>query len=260
MAKSSITNTQSYDDPPAVNGVSAFQPSATETPLTGPAPARLHELHRDRCNDRTRYRVELRTPDRERLRRRHDRYPSGSADHAADRRFTIAAVALAGIALAVRAPWPHTWAGWRDTVVAGLLLQGVSFAGTYLGLALGLPAGLAALILGLSPLTVALAGGPLLGERLAGRQWLGSALGIRSTGTGPNRFPTVASRFSHDAPASYRNGPTSTTHAIVTPNAVTATSCWAGDLGRSHPLEGVGVQDPGSPWPIETWLTRRAWP
>ena len=175
-------------------------------------------------------------------------------------RFTIAAVALAGIALAVRAPWPRTWAGWRDNVVAGLLLQGVSFAGTYLGLALGLPAGLAALIFGLSPLTVALAGGPLLGERLAGRQWLGSALGIRSTGTGPNRFPTVASRFSHDAPASYRNGSMSTTHAIVTPNAVTATSCWAGDLGRSHPLEGVGVQDPGSPWPIETWLTRRAWP
>ena len=93
-------------------------------------------------------------------------------------RFAVAAVALAGIALAVRAPWPRTWAGWRDTVVAGLLLQGVSFAGTYLGLALGLPAGLAALIFGLSPLTVALAGGPLLGERLTGRQWLGSALGV----------------------------------------------------------------------------------
>src|SRR5256885_4322235 len=98
-------------------------------------------------------------------------------------RFTIAAVALAGIALAVRAPWPRTWAGWRDNVVAGLLLQGVSFAGTYLGLALGLPAGLAALIFGLSPLTVALAGGPLLGERLAGRQWLGSAL--RRAGVAP---------------------------------------------------------------------------
>src|SRR2546430_15287609 len=87
-------------------------------------------------------------------------------------RFTIAAVALAGIALAVRAPWPRTWAGWRDNVVAGLLLQGVSFAGTYLRPALRLPRGLAALLFGLSPLAVALAGRPFVRQRPARPQRL----------------------------------------------------------------------------------------
>jgi drug/metabolite transporter (DMT)-like permease len=45
-------------------------------------------------------------------------------------------------------------------------------------LQLGLPAGLAALIIGLQPILIAAVVGPLLGERVSLRQWMGFVLGF----------------------------------------------------------------------------------
>jgi drug/metabolite transporter (DMT)-like permease len=45
-------------------------------------------------------------------------------------------------------------------------------------IAAGLPAGLAALIVGLQPILIASVVGPLLGERVSWRQWLGFVLGF----------------------------------------------------------------------------------
>lgn len=52
------------------------------------------------------------------------------------------------------------------------------FGGVFYGIYLGMPAGLAALLVGLQPLLTATCAGPLLGERLTKQQWLGLLLGL----------------------------------------------------------------------------------
>lgn len=93
-------------------------------------------------------------------------------------RFAVATPLMVGIALAFRARWPRSWAEFAPVAVAGLLLGGVQFAGNYLSLQHGVPAGLVALLAGSSPLLVAILAWPFLGERLAGRQWVGSLIGV----------------------------------------------------------------------------------
>jgi drug/metabolite transporter (DMT)-like permease len=84
----------------------------------------------------------------------------------------IAVGALSG------ARWPRGRRKWRDLVVAGVLMQAVQYGATSCALALGVSAGLAALVLCLSPVVVAALGGPLLGERLGPLGWLGSAIAV----------------------------------------------------------------------------------
>jgi drug/metabolite transporter (DMT)-like permease len=72
---------------------------------------------------------------------------------------------------------------WGRLLVTGVLLQTTQFGGLYLGLAHGVPAGLAALVISASPLAVAALGVPLFGERLRGRQWLGLGLGLAGVGS-----------------------------------------------------------------------------
>jgi drug/metabolite transporter (DMT)-like permease len=91
-------------------------------------------------------------------------------------RFLFAAGLLAGAAVVGRAPWPRTRRAWRDLVVTGVLLQGVQFGAGYTAIALGVPAALAALVLCLSPVLVAVASRPVLGEPLGRLGALGSAL------------------------------------------------------------------------------------
>lgn len=93
-------------------------------------------------------------------------------------RFLIAALLLAGFAAATRAPWPRTRKAWRDLVITGVLLQGVQFGAAYSALALGVPAGLGALVLCLAPALVAVLSGPVLGERLGRMGWWGSGLAL----------------------------------------------------------------------------------
>lgn len=93
-------------------------------------------------------------------------------------RFLLAAGLLGLVAVATRAPWPRTRRAWRDTIVTGALLQGVQFGAGYAAIGLGVPAGLAALVLCLSPVLVALASGPVLGERLGRTGVVGSVLAV----------------------------------------------------------------------------------
>ena len=93
-------------------------------------------------------------------------------------RFLIAAGLLLTVAVFTRAPWPRTRREWRDLIVTGTLLQAVQFGAAYSAVALGVPAGLAALVLCLSPVLVAVASGPVLGERLGRRGALGSAVAV----------------------------------------------------------------------------------
>lgn len=93
-------------------------------------------------------------------------------------RLLLAGALLVLVAVATGAPWPRSRREWRDLVVAGVLMQAVQFGAGYSAIGLGVPAGLAALVLCLSPVVVAVLGGPLLGERLGPLGRLGSALAV----------------------------------------------------------------------------------
>lgn len=93
-------------------------------------------------------------------------------------RFAAAAAVLGSVAGLVRAPWPQGWAGWRDAVVAGVLIQGLSLGCVFWAVHRGLPAGIAALVSSLQPLLTGLLARPLLGEVVSRRRWAGIGLGF----------------------------------------------------------------------------------
>ncbi len=93
-------------------------------------------------------------------------------------RFTAVVLLMLAIALATRAPWPQGARAWFHIGVAGLLLHGVYLGGVFIAISLGLPAGVAALVVGVQPLLTAVGAGWLLGETVVRRQWLGLLLGL----------------------------------------------------------------------------------
>ena len=92
-------------------------------------------------------------------------------------RFWLAAALLTLLALAMRAPWPR-----RKEVghyaVAGLLVHAVYLGGVFVGISLGVEAGVSAMIVSVQPLLVAAFAGLVLSERVAPRQWVGLGLGL----------------------------------------------------------------------------------
>ena len=92
-------------------------------------------------------------------------------------RFLLTVGVLGTVALLAGARWPQGWRGWRDALLAGILLQGLYLDGVFWAVSRGLPAGLSALITSLPPLLTALVAGPVLGERVSPRRWLGVIVG-----------------------------------------------------------------------------------
>jgi drug/metabolite transporter (DMT)-like permease len=95
-------------------------------------------------------------------------------------RFLLAFVVLGAVALVTRAPWPSRPRTYVHLLVTGVLLQTLQFGPLYLGLSMGVTAGMAAMIMSACPLVVAAVAVPLFAERLTGWQWLG--LGVGFTG------------------------------------------------------------------------------
>ncbi|AWN34616.1 DMT family transporter [Methylobacterium radiodurans] len=104
-------------------------------------------------------------------------------------RYGLTVCVLGTVALAAGARWPVGWRGWRDALLAGILLQGIYLDGVFWAVSRGLPAGLAALVTSLPPVLTALVAGPLLGERVSGRRWLG--VGIGALGAGLVLLPKI---------------------------------------------------------------------
>jgi drug/metabolite transporter (DMT)-like permease len=93
-------------------------------------------------------------------------------------RFALAALLMAAAALPLRSAWPRSPRQTAHLAVVGVLLQTVYLGGCYAAMAAGLPAGITALIVGLQPILIATVVGPLLGERVGPKHWLGLALGF----------------------------------------------------------------------------------
>ncbi len=91
-------------------------------------------------------------------------------------RFVFVILLMSAIVLATRAAWPRGMQ-WLHVAVAGILLQAGYLGGVFAAISLGMTAGLSALIVSLQPILTAFAG-PLVGERVNRRQWLGLVLGL----------------------------------------------------------------------------------
>jgi drug/metabolite transporter (DMT)-like permease len=93
-------------------------------------------------------------------------------------RFAGAAVLLAGFALIKGVPWPRDRIELRNTAIIGILMHGAYLGGVWAAIAHGMSSGITAMIVSLQPIATGLLAGPLLGETLNRRQWLGMALGL----------------------------------------------------------------------------------
>ncbi len=93
-------------------------------------------------------------------------------------RFAVVAVLMAGFSLVVSAPWPRDLNALGHIALAGLLVHGMYLGGIFAAIGLGLSAGVSSLVAGLQPVLTAMVAGPLLGEAVNRRQWLGIVLGF----------------------------------------------------------------------------------
>ncbi|MCG7600611.1 DMT family transporter [Halomonas sp. McH1-25] len=93
-------------------------------------------------------------------------------------RFVLTVMLMLPLMWLFKASWPRSRVLWGHIAVTGLLMHGVYLSGVFYAIDLGLPAGLASLLVGLQPLLTSVLALPLLGERLSRWQWLGLVLGL----------------------------------------------------------------------------------
>ena len=97
-------------------------------------------------------------------------------------RLVTAALILAVLTGLMSISWPHHWYLVGHIAVAGILVHALHLGSVFSSIYAGLPAGVAALILGLQPLLTATIAGRFLGERVTLQQWLGLLLGLVGIG------------------------------------------------------------------------------
>ncbi len=93
-------------------------------------------------------------------------------------RYLLVVALLLALSLLSKPPWPAHATDWFHIGVAGLLIHGVYLGGVFIAISMGLPSGVAALVVCLQPLLVAVGAGLFLREKVVRRQWLGLVLGL----------------------------------------------------------------------------------
>lgn len=96
-------------------------------------------------------------------------------------RFALALCLLLPWVALTRAPWPRGGPALH-ACIAGSLIHGLYLGGVFYAVRHGLPAGIAALIVGLQPIVTALMAASFLGERITPRHWTGLLLGLLGVG------------------------------------------------------------------------------
>lgn len=104
------------------------------------------------------------------------------------------------LSLAVRAQWPTTRQAGHQ-MISGALIHGAYLGGVFAAIKWGMPAGIAAIIVGIQPLLTALLSWRFMGATLQRRQWFGLILGLigisvvilstRQTGDSSLSWPAV---------------------------------------------------------------------
>ena len=92
-------------------------------------------------------------------------------------RLCFATLAITLLALALRAPLPRGRA-IPHSIVSGVLVHGMYLTGVCVAMAQGMPAGIAALIVGLQPVLTSTLANRFLGEKVSVLQWGGLTLGL----------------------------------------------------------------------------------
>jgi drug/metabolite transporter (DMT)-like permease len=87
-------------------------------------------------------------------------------------------IALLGIIILLMRARRVTRIEALNAMIAGILMQAFYLGGVFWAISRGMPAGLAALIVGLQPMITALMAGVFLGERVGPRHWAGMATGL----------------------------------------------------------------------------------
>lgn len=92
-------------------------------------------------------------------------------------RMVLASLLLALLAVVLRQPMLTSWrqAGW--SAIIAVPLHVLYLGGVFWSIDAGLPVSVSALLASMQPVLVAAASGPVLGERVTARQWLGIGLG-----------------------------------------------------------------------------------
>lgn len=93
-------------------------------------------------------------------------------------RVVLTLLVLIPLTIVMNVSWPKDIKLWGHIAVTGSLVHGAYLGGVFYSIYQGMPAGLAALLVGLQPLLTAACAGPLLGEKLNRRQWVGLVVGL----------------------------------------------------------------------------------
>ncbi|MCP4791294.1 MAG: DMT family transporter [Gammaproteobacteria bacterium] len=108
-------------------------------------------------------------------------------------RFACAMLVLLLIMPLFKTKWSNNPRLWLHSMIVGLLIHGVYLGGVFQAIALGMPAGMSSMVIGLQPLVMALLAGLMLKERVTPWQWLGLAIGLVGL------YLVLAERFAIDA-------------------------------------------------------------
>ena len=65
-----------------------------------------------------------------------------------------------------------------ESVLSGILFHGFYLGGVFFSISIGMPAGIAALIVTLQPILTNILSGPILNEKITIKQWIGALLGL----------------------------------------------------------------------------------
>lgn len=92
-------------------------------------------------------------------------------------RMVFAAVLLILLAVLLRQPLLTSWRQVRWSAIIAIPLHVLYLGGVFWAIDAGLPVSVSALLASMQPVLVAAASGPVLGEKVTPRQWVGIALG-----------------------------------------------------------------------------------
>jgi drug/metabolite transporter (DMT)-like permease len=108
-------------------------------------------------------------------------------------RFALAMLVLLLIMPLFKAKWPQNKKLLGHSMLVGLLIHGVYLGGIFQAIAMGMPAGLSSMVIGLQPLLMALLAGWMLKESISRWQWLGLVIGLVGL------YLVLAERYAFDA-------------------------------------------------------------